>query len=64
MVSRDLPPYSVAVGNPARVVRQRFPAEAIGRLLRLAWWDWPHDKVTRAIPLLVRGDVAALERFA
>lgn len=64
VVSRDLPPYSVAVGNPARVVRQRFPAETIGRLLRLAWWDWPHERVTRAIPLLVRGDVEALERFA
>ena len=63
VVSRDLPPYSVAVGNPARVVRQRFPTEVIGRLLALAWWDWPHADVTRAIPLLVRGDVAALEAF-
>lgn len=63
VVSRDLPPYSVAAGNPARVVRQRFPAEVVGRLLKLAWWDWPHDAVTAAIPLLVQGDVAALEAF-
>lgn len=64
VVSRDVPPYTVVAGNPARVVRQRFPAEVVGELLQLAWWDWPHDKVTRAIPLLVRGDVAALRDVA
>jgi virginiamycin A acetyltransferase len=49
-------------GNPARVVRMRFDAETVARLLAIAWWDWPAGRVACAIPALVRGDVAALTR--
>ena len=42
VVTRDVPPYTVAAGNPARPIRERFPAPIAERLLALAWWDWPH----------------------
>jgi virginiamycin A acetyltransferase len=54
----------VVAGNPARVVRMRYPAEEAARLVALAWWDWPAERIARAVPLLVTGDVAALETFA
>lgn len=62
VVARDVPPYAVMAGNPAGVVRMRFDAENVARLLDIAWWDWPAERVARAIPALVRGDVAALTR--
>ena len=47
VVTRDVPPYSVAVGSPARVVKSRFPEPVCERLLDLKWWDWPEDKIRR-----------------
>lgn len=64
VVSRDVPPYAVVAGNPARIVRMRYDAEAVARLLALAWWDWPDHLVTEAIPLLTLGKVDDLEAFA
>lgn len=45
VVARDIPPYAVAVGNPARVVRYRFDDETICKLLAIRWWDWDLEKV-------------------
>lgn len=45
VVTRDIPPYAVAVGNPAEIKRFRFQDEMVQRLLKLAWWDWPIDIV-------------------
>ena len=50
IVTKDLPPFAIAVGNPARVLRFRFPADVVTALLRLAWWDWPHEKLREALP--------------
>jgi virginiamycin A acetyltransferase len=63
VVTEDVPPYGVVAGNPARLARLRFDAATVGRLLDLAWWDWPAERVARAIPALVRGDLAALSRM-
>jgi phosphonate metabolism protein (transferase hexapeptide repeat family) len=45
IVTKDVPPYAIVVGNPARIVRYRFEPEIIAALERIAWWDWTHDKL-------------------
>ncbi len=60
VVAADVPPYAVVAGNPARVVKMRFADDVIAELLDLAWWDWESERLTRAIPALVRSDLAAL----
>jgi len=62
VVTRDVPPYAVVGGNPARVIRQRYPEADAARLLALAWWDWPIEKISRNVALLAAGDIDALER--
>ena len=61
VVADDVPPYAVVAGNPARVVRLRFGADTIARLLRIRWWDWDAEKITRNLPATSGGDVDALE---
>lgn len=65
LVLRDVAPYAVAAGNPARVLRHRFDDPTIARLLALRWWDWTDDAVRRAIPDLCSPDIQAfLDRYA
>jgi virginiamycin A acetyltransferase len=64
VVARDVPPYAVVVGNPARVVRSRFSADDVERLLRAAWWDWPVELVTEHARTIMSGTPAELERIA
>lgn len=49
VVTKDIPAYAVAVGNPARVLRQRFSDEIAARMQQLAWWDWPHALLRNAL---------------
>jgi phosphonate metabolism protein (transferase hexapeptide repeat family) len=48
VVTRDVAPYTIVAGVPARPVRRRFPEEIAARLERLAWWDWPDEEIRRA----------------
>jgi hypothetical protein len=57
VVSRDVPPYAIVAGNPARVIRHRFDQATVNRFLALRWWDWPQDQIEAAIPLLVAADL-------
>lgn len=52
VVAKDVPPYAIAVGNPAKVVRYRFQEQTIERLLKLAWWNWPMAKIAANLELL------------
>lgn len=63
LVTRDVEPYTVVGGNPARPIRKRFPDDQIALLLEMAWWDWPVERIRQALPLLCSGDVAGLHRF-
>ncbi|MDB5812062.1 MAG: acetyltransferase [Betaproteobacteria bacterium] len=50
VVTKDIPAYAVAVGNPARVLRQRFSDHIAERMQALAWWDWRHEQLRAALP--------------
>lgn len=63
VVARDVPPYAVVTGNPARVVRMRFSPDIIARMLEIRWWDWPEEKIIRFEPLLF-GDMDAFLKAA
>ena len=54
VVTHDVPPYALAVGNPASVVRYRFDQDTIDRLMKIRWWDWPKDKIIEHISDLCR----------
>lgn len=56
VVTRDVADFAIAVGVPAKPIRQRFPARIAERLLALGWWDWDHAKLQEALP-----DFRALE---
>lgn len=57
VVTRNVPPYTVVAGNPARVVKERFAPVHCEALERIAWWNWTDEKVQQALPLLLSGNV-------
>lgn len=59
VVTRDVEPYSIVAGNPARHVRFRFDERAVKAIEEIAWWDWPLEKIKEAWPLLLADDVQA-----
>lgn len=63
LVTKDVEPYTIVGGNPARPIRKRFDDEQIAMLLEMAWWDWPLEQLRAAMPLFGSGDVAALHAF-
>lgn len=50
VVTKDVADFAIAVGVPARTIRQRFPYPIATRLMALGWWDWSHDKLHEALP--------------
>ncbi len=52
VVAKDIPPYAIAVGNPARVIKYRFDAETIKKLLAVKWWNWSLEKIADNFPLM------------
>lgn len=64
VVTADVAPYSIVAGNPARLIRMRFPPETVAGLLRLCWWDWPVERIQDAVPVLLQADLAGLQALA
>ena len=64
VVRKDIPPYTIVGGLPARPIRRRFPDETAEALLRLRWWDWPPEQIAEAIPFIQHGDLEALKTLA
>ncbi|BBJ00397.1 acetyltransferase [Ferrigenium kumadai] len=64
LVTRDVPPYAIAGGNPARVIRSRFPVDVVRKLQVIAWWDWPIEKIEEGVPLLMHNDIDAFIRWS
>lgn len=44
-ITKDVPPYSIVVGNPGRIVKHRFNTDQIDKLLKIKWWDWTEDRI-------------------
>ncbi len=61
VVTSDVRPYAIVGGNPATEIRRRFDDAVVDRLLAVAWWDWPVDKVTRNLEAIVGADLEALK---
>jgi acetyltransferase-like isoleucine patch superfamily enzyme len=57
VVTKDVAPYSIVAGNPARHIRSRFPQHLVDALQLISWWDWPLDKIREAWPLLLSTNI-------
>jgi len=62
VVVKDVPPYSIVAGNPAKVVKMRFDDKTIDRLQKIAWWDWDIEKINKHLNLICYLDVDQLEK--
>lgn len=63
LVTKDVEPYTIVGGNPARVIRKRFDEGSIEFLLKLNWWDWPVEKITDNLTAITTGDIKALKKI-
>lgn len=60
VVTRDVEPYAIVGGVPARLIRKRFSDDTIDTLMKLRWWDWPHERIKRNIAAIQTGDIDKL----
>ena len=60
VVTKDVPPYTIVGGTPAKEIRRRFDAEVIQQLLKLKWWDWSTDKIHQCLPYIAEGKLDEL----
>lgn len=57
VVTKDVPPYTIVGGVPAKEIRKRFDKATIERLLQVKWWDWPFERIQRSLPFIQNGDL-------
>lgn len=60
VVTKDVEPYTIVGGLPAKPIRKRFDEDTIEKLESLRWWDWPYDKIRQLLPAIKGGDVETL----
>ena len=57
LVSRDVQPYAIVGGNPAREIRKRFNDQTIQELLEIRWWEWEPNRIEKALPILLSNNI-------
>ncbi|WLS07827.1 type B chloramphenicol O-acetyltransferase [Shinella sumterensis] len=63
LVTKDVEPYAIVGGNPAKVIRKRFAEREIALLLEMRWWDWPEDRLKDAMPIMTSERIDDLHRY-
>ncbi len=61
VVTKDVPPYAVVGGNPAKILKTRFDEKMVAELQTIAWWDWTREKISRNIPAIIGNDLDKLK---
>ena len=64
VVSRDVLPYGIVAGNPAGLIRLRFPPEIVASLLDIKWWDWPVNKVIDSADIMTSSNIKLFIEYA
>lgn len=60
VVTKDIPPYTIVGGIPAKKIKKRYNEETIKKLLQIQWWNWPFEKIQQFLPQIMQGDVDKL----
>lgn len=61
VVTKDVPPYTIVGGNPAKIIRPRFSQEVIDQLEEIQWWNWEEQKITRNLKAIVGSDLNVIK---
>ena len=60
VVTKDVPPYTIVGGIPAKAIKKRFDDATIEKLLQLQWWNWPFEKIQQCLPFIMNGEIGKL----
>lgn len=63
VVTKDVAPYTIVAGTPAKPIRQRFDSNVIEALKDIQWWNWPFHQIKKAIPYIQSGDIDKLKNM-
>ncbi len=61
VVTKDVPPYTIVGGIPAKEIRKRFDEKTVEKFLGLCWWDWPYERIKLNLPAITNGEVDKLQ---
>jgi virginiamycin A acetyltransferase len=57
VVTKDVLPYTIVGGMPAKPIKKRFDEKTIDKLMSIKWWNWPPEKVKENLPVIISGDI-------
>ncbi|WP_417552251.1 type B chloramphenicol O-acetyltransferase [Marinomonas fungiae] len=63
LITKDVEPYAIVGGNPAKQIKKRFSDEEISLLLEMEWWNWPLDRIKMAMPILCSSNIVGLHKY-